>query len=124
MAAIQAVLSEEGNTRINCRVVDDLPNHIKGQTVFRDFCNTSNRKQSGYYIIETKEDGSEDTLAVEFLKVNGQDNWYSLFKNYPDDITVNWYTNPVVSFARTTRNTPSHMAASHVPYCSTTHKST
>ena len=84
---------------------DDLPLHVKGPRVW--FCNgtttdgTFSRLTVGYQIGE-----GEEGIAVEFLRVSGQDNWYQLLPKEGDtEADSFWITNSDCRFSRHSEET-------------------
>jgi hypothetical protein len=84
MAALPVTLHSNRPTRIIRRRQDNLPSHVLQNAFFTVLVPT---KQG--YVVDLVDTNTKETrrYAVEFLKVNGDDNWYLL-----EHQNGNWYT--------------------------------
>jgi hypothetical protein len=75
VAALPVTLHSDRPTRIIRRRQDNLPSHVLRNAFFTILVPTERG-----YVVDLIDDETKETrrYAVEFLKVNGDDNWYLL----------------------------------------------
>jgi hypothetical protein len=75
VAALPVTLYDDRPTRITRRRHDNLPSHVLHSAFFTVLVPTERG-----YVVELVDNDTKETnrYAVEFLKVNGNDNWYLL----------------------------------------------
>jgi hypothetical protein len=83
VAALPVTLHDNRPTRIIRRRQDNLPSHVLQNAFFTVLVPTERG-----YVVDLIDTDTKETrrYAVEFLKVNGSDNWYLEHQN------GNWYT--------------------------------
>jgi hypothetical protein len=86
MAALPVTLQNDRPTRINRRRHNNVPSHVLRNAFFTVLVPTERG-----YVVDLIDDETKETCryAVEFLKVDGDDNWYLL--EYQNG---HWYTGP------------------------------
>jgi hypothetical protein len=86
VAALPVTLLNNRPTRINWRRHDNLPSHVLRNAFFTVLVPTERG-----YVVDLIDDETKETrrYAVEFLKVDGDDNWYLL-----EQQNGHWYTGP------------------------------
>jgi hypothetical protein len=84
VVALPVTLHDDRPTHINCRRQDNLPSHVLHSTFF-----TVLLPSERGYVVDLIDNDTKETrrYTVEFLKVNGSDNWYLLEQQHG-----HWYT--------------------------------